>query len=274
MFTTLGSSGVIGTHKSTPVPGSVYFDATKVRLPEILPPGSDISHAVILYAETRIDICKADLKRSYQINVGSTNRVIDDLTELGIKPIFLSSDWVFDGEKGNYEETDSPNPTTAYGSQKLEVEQYLSNHSKDYVILRSARVFGTDPEDGTILSRWYKQIQRGEEIRCAHDQIFSPIHVDDVVAVADAVVGLNLSGVFHVSNTECCSRLGFLRTFLNCLGTEARVVECSIRDFDFLDERPLDLSMAPKKIIDATGLEFKTINSCCQEFSSRIGYRG
>ena len=270
MFTTLGSSGAIGTHKSTPVPGSVHFDATTMRLPDILPAVSDISHAVILYAETRIDICKADLNRSYQLNVDSTKRVIDDLSELGIKPVFFSSDWVFDGTKGNYLEKDTPAPTTTYGSQKLEVEQYLSNRCKDYLILRPARVFGTDPDDGSILSSWYQQIQGNETIRCARDQVFSPIHVDDVVKATKAVVDLDLGGVFHICNPEPCSRLEFLRTLLNCLGSKAHVIECSIRDFEFLEDRPLNLAMDPKKIIDATGLDFKTIESCCKEFSRNL----
>ena len=271
MFEALGTSKAIGTHRNNPVPGSLFFDATRMRLSEILPRDLEVSHALILYAETRIDACKADLERSYEINVRSTKSVLDELVQYGVKPIFLSSDQVFDGEKGNYTEEDDPNPITVYGSQKLEIEEYLTQHCDDFAVLRLAKVFGTDPEDGTILSNWLRQIRNSDEIRCARDQVFSPIRVDDVVAVINAVIRQNLSGLFHVSNTESCSRLEMLRTLLDCLGTDAHVVECSIRDFDFLDPRPLDLSMNPRKVMEATGLEFRTIRECCEELGSRIG---
>jgi len=268
-FESLGGSMAIGTYRSNKVPGGLYFDATKMSLSEVLPLDVDISHAVIIYAEPGIDACKADIDRSYDINVRSTKQVIDDLIQRGIKPIFTSSEYVFDGQRGHYTEADSPNPTTVYGSQKVEIERYLSEHCDDYAVLRLAKVFGTDPKDGTILSNWLKQIRNGEEIRCARDQIFSPIHVDDVVAVAGSVIHRGLRGVYNVSNTQPWSRLGMLRELLDRLGAQANVVECNIRDFDFLDDRPLDLSMEPDKVLQATGLKFREVRSCCDELLSR-----
>ena len=61
-----------------------------------------------------------------------------------------------------------------------------------------------------------------------------------------------------------------LRTFLDVLGEKPQVIECSIKDFDFLDERPLDLSMEPGKVINATGLKFKTVGSSCEEVAQKM----
>ena len=155
-----------------------------MRLAEILPDRNEISHAVIFYAEAGIDECKADMERSNDINVRSTKQVIDDLDRMGVKPIFISTEYVFNGEKGGYTEEDQALPSTVYGSQKLEIEEYLADRCPDYAVLRLAKVFGTDPEEETILSGWLNQIKRGEEIRCARHQVFVPIHVDDAVAVA------------------------------------------------------------------------------------------
>lgn len=232
---------------------------------DILPGSLDVSHAIICYAETAIDACKADLRHSREINVLSAKQVIDDLVGRGIKPIFFSSEYVFDGQRGNYTENDIANPTTVYGSQKFEIEDYLAAQSHAYAILRLAKVFGTKPADGTILTSWLEQIRDGDEIRCARDQVFSPIHVDDVVAVAKAVVRLDLSGIYHVCNPEAWSRLEMLRALLRSAGAEANVIECSIRDFDLLDDRPLDLSMDPAKVLAATGLLFRSVESCCDE---------
>ena len=270
IFETLGPTQVIGTYRSNPVPGGIYFDATRMRLVDVLPAHADISHALVVYAEADIDACKADVERSYDINVRSTRQIIDDLVQLGIKPVFTSTEYVFDGERGNYREEDAPNPMTVYGSQKVEIEEYLAEHCKDYAVLRLAKVFGSAPEDGTILANWIKQIHRGEEIRCARDQVFSPVHVDDVVASAIAVIRQDLSGIYHVANPQAYSRLDMLRTLIESCPTQVQVVECSIRDFDFLDQRPLDLSMNPRKVLEATGLEFRSVPSCCLELVRRV----
>ena len=270
MFAAFGSSTAIGTHNSNPVPDSIFFDVNRMQLSDILPRNPDISHAVILYAVPQLDACKADPVHSYQINVSSAKRIIDDLATWSIKPIFTSSEYVFDGEKGNYTEDDVPNPSTVYGTQKLEIEQYLAEQGQDYAVLRLAKVFGTSPEDGTILSGWLKQIRNDEELRCARDQVFSPIHVDDVIAATGAVIRQNLSGVYQIANPQAWSRVNMLRALLDSLGTEGRVVECSIRDFEFLDHRPLDLSMSPAKVLKATGLQFKTVQSSCEVIKSRL----
>jgi dTDP-4-dehydrorhamnose reductase len=172
---------------------------------------------------------------------------------------------VFDGKNGRYSESDTAKPSTVYGSQKVEIEDYLQAQGHDHAVLRLARVFGTELTDGTILSSWMRQIQDGDEIICARDQVFSPIHVDDVISVAMAAARLDLSGIYHVCNLQAWSWLGMLRALAQSYGVEANIIECSIRDFNFLDDRPLDLSMDPAKVLAATGLSFRTVESCCEE---------
>ena len=112
LFHALGTSQAIGTHYSNPAPGTVFFDATGGAIADILSGVPGVSHAFIIFAEADIDACKADIKRSHMINVRSAKLVIDQLLEKGIKPIFTSSEYVFDGELGNFSEEDTANPAT------------------------------------------------------------------------------------------------------------------------------------------------------------------
>ena len=270
LFQALGTSKAIGTHFGNPAPGTVFFDATSGAISNILSGVTGVSHAFIVYAEGSMEACKADIKRSRLLNVQSAKSVIDQLLDKGIKPIFMSSVYVFDGELGNYSEDDPAEATTVYGAQKLETEQYLAQSGSDYAVLRLGHVYDTDPEDRRILSEWMRQINQGEVIRCARDQVFSPIHVEDVVSASIAAASLDLSGIFHVAGPERISRLHMLRLFLDHLDADAQVEECSINDFDFLEHRPLDLSMKPQKILNATGLSFRSVDSCCREFAQRL----
>ncbi|MBI4445908.1 MAG: sugar nucleotide-binding protein [Acidobacteria bacterium] len=261
----------VGTFNSRPASNCIFFDATRMRLSEVLHLDAGFSHAVICYAITRIDDCKADVKRSQVVNVESVKILIDELTHHEIKPVFMSSEYVFDGCRGNYTEEDKPLPNTVYGRQKLEMEEYIGRRCERFAILRLAKVFSADANDDTILASWFRQILKGEEIRCAYDQIFSPICVTNVVQCVQAVINLGLNGVFHVSGHEAWSRLGMLKVFLDQLGMRTPVIECSIGDFEFLDNRPLDLSMSSEKIRGATGLSFRSVLDCCTEFSETFG---
>jgi dTDP-4-dehydrorhamnose reductase len=255
----------LGTYNAHPVDHAVQFDATTMTLEDVLPAGCTFSHAVILFAEPDIDACKADVQRSHELNVRSAKAVIDSALRRGIKPVFMSSEQVFDGDCGGYSEEDTPAPITVYGEQKLEVEEYLARNAADYAVLRLAKVFGTDPADKTIFAGWLRQIHRGDSILCARDQVFSPIHVGDVVASTRAVVSGNLSGTFHLANPKSYSRLDMLKILMARGRLSAEVRECSFRDIAFLDNRARDVSMSPAKILNASGLTFRTIESCCDD---------
>jgi len=264
----------IGTHLNNPFPDTVFYDATRMPLSDILPTGIKFSHAVLFYAESGVDECKQDIKKSQVINVASVKLIIDDLIKNNIKPVFMSSEYVFDGSKGNYTEEDQANPNTVYGTQKLEIEKYLQSYCKEYAILRLAKVFSTDPKGNTILCKWFNQICQSEEIQCAIDQVFSPIHVDDVVAMISAVIELNSNGIFNISNRQSCSRFQMLNILTDCLKTDVRIKQCRLEDLTFLDNRPRDLSLNPEKIIKTTGIRPKAIRECCEEFSSQVQHNG
>ena len=101
----LGSDRAIGTYRSTRLSNGIHFDAVTMRLIDFIGETHNFTHDVIQYAEPDIDACKRDIERSRVINVDSTSRVIEDLVKLGIKPIFTSSEYVFEGTKGNYSDS-------------------------------------------------------------------------------------------------------------------------------------------------------------------------
>lgn len=270
LFKTFDSSEVIGTYtKNAFSEKMVFFDATNMSLGDIIKKDENFSHAVILYANAKMDSCKEDVSISYNLNVESTKKVINELFDRNIKPIFVSSEYVFDGKKGNYVEEDIPIPTTVYGSQKLEVEKYLSNRCEDYVILRLAKVFGTELNDNTILSNWINDFEKEREICCAYDQVFSPIHVSDVVRTINRVIHSNIQGTFHVSGEKAVSRLEMLENLIKYTTKKIKIRKCRIGDFRFLEERPLNLSMTSNRIRTSLGLKFKTLDGCCEEIISK-----
>ena len=186
-----------------------------------------------------------------------------------IKPVFVSSEWVFDGMKGNYVESDTPNPILTYGQQKVEIEEYLQTRCDRFTIVRLGKVFGTQRGDGTLFTTWLDAIERHEIIRCAQDQVFSPIHVRDAVDSITRLVQMDGDGIYHVSNRNAYSRLELLNMLLSKaeahLPLSVEVIPCSIRDFDLLEKRPLNVSMNPDKLMRSTGIQINSVEHELEE---------
>lgn len=274
LYAKLGPDHAVATYHSTPLEGGVYFDAASMRLRDTILTGRhDLKIAFVLHGITRIDACARDPERSWQVNVESTMRAIDDLLAAGIKPIYASSCAVFDGSRGNWTEADLPTPTLTYGKQKAAVERYLGSLASPWIIARLSKVVGSEAD--ALLGEWIRQIERDETIYCASDLVFSPAHVDDVVSALLRLGESELSGIFNVCGPQSMSRLAMLRILVNEIEryrkVNAAIVPCSIRDFPFLEPRPLDESMVPDKLYRALGLSFKDMRTVCSELA-RVRY--
>lgn len=283
----IGASGFIGTrfrrhlgvsavatYHNHPFEGGIRFDVTRDKLfNSVLRNNPGIAHAIILHGITHIDACARDPERTQLANVISTNRIIDELADNHIKPIFFSSDAVFDGSCGNRTELDAASPILTYGRQKLAVEEYLTCMAIPHLTLRLSKVVTTEPHGGDMLSDWMDKLERGTEIRCASDQIFSPVHVADVVRATLELAESGCSGLFHVCCPEPVSRLNLLQMLAaetrKYLDTGSRIISCSIRDFDFLEPRPLDTSMSPGKLYATLGRRFDDLHRICHEAAVR-----
>lgn len=248
----VGAGRTIATYNRRPFPGGVRFDSLTMRVADVIADPDAMAAAVLLLGDTQPDSCVADSARSRAINVESLKHLIDDLTGLGIPPVFASTEFVFDGAKGNYVESDATRPILLYGAQKLEIEEYLAANGRDHCVLRLAKIYGTEPGDGTMFANWLPALAAARSLRCAMDQLFSAVHVDDVVGAILAAIECDLKGVFHVAGPVGMSRLEYLRLLIPEVerrGTvKATVVPCSIHDFGLPERRPLDVTMRIDKL--------------------------
>ena len=272
LLSLLGPDNAVATYRNRPVAGGVFFDAVSIRLADtVLKHHKELTHAFIFHGITNIDACARDPQGTAQVNVVSACAVIDDLIKHGIVPIFASSDAVLDGSRGMWTEEDPVNPILTYGRHKVQVERYLQEKSSPWLVARLAKVAGAGIGQADILSEWMDKLKSGEEIRCAHDQVFSPLDVDDAI---NAVLGLaegGHSGIFHVCGPRPVTRLELLQMLIEEIGKyrkrelPARVIPCSIRDFDFAEPRPFDTSMSPRKLYAILSRSFDDPSEICRK---------
>ncbi len=273
----LGTEKVVVTYNRRPIETGLHFDALKMDISDIITDPKSISHAIILLGDTSPESCVADINRSQALNVKSIQRILLQLKKWSIKPVFTSTEVVFDGKKGAYIESDSVNPILTYARQKVEVESFIKELFEDYLIIRLALVYGSCFGDGTILSGWAEAVENGAPISCATDYICSPIHVEDAASSVLSLIQLNCKGIYHLAGTEHFSRCNLLDMLLEEMGSHSIEIppirRCSINEFNVAEFRPLDVSMNPEKVIRDTGIVPRKIEDACREMlGKQFGY--
>jgi len=278
----LGGSGFVGrylmdvlnprdylaTYNRTQVPHAVHFDSVSMSLEDIVLDPNNFSHAVLLIGDTSPNSCARDMKRSNELNVHSLYRLLDLLKKWNIRPIFTSSESVYDGKRGDYSEEDSAQPILTYGRQKYDVEKYIRARFTDYVILRLARVIGDKVNDGSLLSDWLEDFKTKEVIKCATDQRFSPIYIGDVVSTILWFIDHNESGTFNISCGKEFTRIELLEKLLSHLQRvkplDITIERCLIKDFPWAENTPLNLSMQSHKFVRTTRIKLTDMDQVCE----------
>jgi dTDP-4-dehydrorhamnose reductase len=161
-------------------------------------------------AMTNVDQCESDHKGCDELNVHAVQYLWDTCKSLDIHFQLLSTDFVFDGEKGNYSESDSPAPLSYYGHSKYKAEQILTSDSNsNWSIVRTIIVYGT----GHNLSRsnlvlWaLDAIPKGQDMKIVDDQFRAPTWADDLAEGCYLVIKNKQRGIFHISGPETRSIL-------------------------------------------------------------------
>ena len=174
-----------GQNRNSACPSTNYSSLDITNAVEVSNTISKYSPDYIIHtaAITNVDYCELNTSECEKVNVTGTKNLFDAAKKNGTHFLFLSTDFVFDGKKGNYKETDKPNPLSVYAKSKLDGELILMNSNySNWSIARTIIVFG----EGENLSRsnivlWAKEaLSRGKALNITDDQFRAPTWADDL----------------------------------------------------------------------------------------------
>ena len=184
--------------------------AIKHALPEA------VVHAA---AFTAVDRCEAERDLAFRVNGEGTRHVALACRDLKIPMLYLSTDYVFDGEKTEpYVEADIPHPLNVYGLSKLEGERHVSSLLDRYWIVRTSWLYG--PYGKNFVTAILDQARRGVAPRVVNDQVGSPTYTEDLAAALETIIERGERGIYHISNSGSCSWFDFAQEILRQVGLE------------------------------------------------------
>ena len=262
----------LGTYSTHEMEGLYHYDLSD-DLQAFLEERNAIEKAetaIICSAITDIDRCKLNRSESDNINVLCTEKVIRECIRLEIKPVFISSEAVFDGKKGMYKENDSVNPITVYGQQKLEVETFIRKSCKSYLVVRISRAISSKWNNQGILKDFNDKVSKGQPIICIKNQRFSLTDADDIAESVIRAINKNMTGIYHISNNSNISRAELAKLYLSqVLKTESMIIEKELNEFLFVDSRHILGGLDGSLLAEKIDKQYKSVADILEEINEK-----
>jgi dTDP-4-dehydrorhamnose reductase len=199
-------------------------------------------------AYTDVDGCEDNRKLAWQINAEATKHIAVASAKVGAHLIYISTDYVFDGEKGYYREEDIPNPINYYGYTKLKGEEFVQEYAKSWCIARTSVIYGWGGSKLNFATWVIDNLKRGKEVKVLTDQYVSPTLNTNLAQMLLEIAERKLSGILHTVGATRVSRWEFALKLVNVFNLDAKMIkQIKMDEFLWRAKRPKDSSLDASK---------------------------
>lgn len=170
-------------------------------------------------AYTDVDGCEDNVEKAYLVNCLGTENVALVASRYGCEFVYISTDYVFDGEKTSpYIEYDIPNPLSIYGKSKLGGEKVVSQIIDKFYIVRTTGIYSKYGKNfvETIIKNSKDSKTKGV-LKVVDDQICTPTYSKDLAECIYSLIDTKMYGIYHATNNGQCSWYEFAREIFNIL---------------------------------------------------------
>jgi len=161
-------------------------------------------------AMTNVDACERERELAWKVNVTGLENIIEAARRKKSLIVHISSDYIFNGKHGPYDESARPEPISYYGKTKLAGENALRTSGLDYFIARTMVLYGYSPGVKLNFALWLVQsLDAGTRVRVVDDQYGNPTLVDDLAYGLLRAVELGKTGIYNIAGREIVTRFTF-----------------------------------------------------------------
>lgn len=225
----------------------------------------------VIIAAGVIDVyrCEWEKEYTYPRNVTGTLELVRQIHKEGLKPIFISTDWVFRGDTGNYADDASPDPICGYGRQKEDTEKGIPQICNDrYLIVRLSRMFSLEKGDRSTPDQMAHLLSQGEKVYAARDQVFGPLLTDDAVRAILGLQQVDATGIVNINSPELWSRLDLASEVADALDVERTLIESiSLDDIGDHISRPKRTNMICNRLRKLAPMNFTPMTQCIKQIA-------
>lgn len=203
-------------------------------------------------ALTNVDECESKKRLAWKTNVEGTKYITECCQRHESYLLYISTDYIFSGEKGMYKEIDEPDPINNYGLTKLKGEEAIKGITDYYCIVRTSVVFGsTQSTNKTNFALWVlKKLANREKIRIITDQWNSPTLNTNLTDMILEVLERRLIGTFHLAGATRLNRYRLAELLAENFDLDKSHITPSLsKEIQWTAKRPKDSSLNVEKAL-------------------------
>ncbi len=200
-------------------------------------------------AYTAVEAAEDNREICMRVNADGTRNIARVCKELGLKMVYISTDYVFDG-KGErpWEPDDARSPLNVYGESKYEGELAVEEYLDKYFIVRIAWVFGVNGKN--FIKTMLKLAENHKELNVVNDQTGSPTYTYDLAVLLVDMVETEKYGRYHATNEGLCTWYEFAQEIFRQAGVDVKVNPVASEEFPAKAERPHNSRMDKSKLTE------------------------
>jgi dTDP-4-dehydrorhamnose reductase len=245
---------VVGTYASHPREDLRPLDITDpTQIRECL---AEISPKTIYLAAalTHVDYCEDHPEEAATRNLNGPKEIAREAARRGAKLVFYSTEYVFDGKNGPYDEEAKTAPLSVYGRTKLAAEQAIGEICADYLIVRTTVVYGWERDSTNFAMQIYQRVKAGAEMTIPDDQIGNPTLAEYLAETTVSLVDRGVIGLVNVVGKDLIPRSDFARALVRLYGGDVRrVIPVSTASLNQKAVRPLRGGLRTEKLENLLG---------------------
>ncbi len=260
----------VGTYFSYPTPDTVYFDTLNLANEKNFDVQSFHPDVIVhCGALTHVDYCEQHPEESYEKNVVATENIIQLSKELNCKLVFISTDYIFDGINGPYDENAKANPLSVYGKHKWEAEQLVMAASAKNLVLRITNVYGDEIRGKNFVARIFEQAMNHQKLtlKLPVDQYATPINAHDIARCLYLLLKDDKSGVYNISSSDFLNRVELAMKIIGYFpDAQYDLFSMSTQELNQPAPRPLKGGLKNDKFLrEYPAFEFSTVDDYVSE---------
>ncbi len=191
-----------------------------------------------LGACTNMEDCERNPENAWLTNSTATESATLIANELDIPLLYIGTAGIFDGQKRQYEEGDTPNPVSCYARSKYSGETIVREHARRYLICRAGWMMGGGPsKDKKFVQKIMSQLASGvTELQVVDDKFGSPTYTRDFANNVATLIKMNQWGVFNMACEGATSRLEVAQALVELIGLESKIRISKVSSNHFREE--------------------------------------
>jgi len=238
---------VYSTYNEHPTNLGIPVKLNLANLSEISKTISRLKSEAIIHtaAYTDVDGCEVNQDLAWKVNAEATKRIAVVCASIDSHLTYVSTDYVFDGEKGLYSEEDQPNPVSYYGYTKLKGEEFVKEHAKNWCIARASVIYGWSQTQKLNFATWLiNNLNQGKEVKVLTNQYVSPTLNTNLAEMLLEIAERKITRILHTAGATKTSRYEFALKLAEVFNLNMNLVKpAELNDMVWRAKRPKDSSL-------------------------------